>query len=414
MTIVLCITGCGKIAATMESGGDFASGDGRDREAAESREALKETRSRRKSERSQEAHILVDEGGYGLRDQKTAYFIGDDLKDTFWVVDAETKTKVLEGELIRITEDEDGESIWKGDFSALQREGSYYIQTPVIGQSDVFGISRKNREALAVRLGDEWERRIPELAIRTNEDEFCRNADGLTGMAMAYELFEEQDEKSRQRLSDAAEKMSEAGKKLQQEDDPSERMLAAYTLTMAVLADVLVDLPECEDLKRQALSAYGRLDKGDEKSIEVLTAEAALYRLTGERRYAAGAEKYLSEFGSYEKENFYLVYCYLTTPKDVDAEICNDLMKKLIASAGAGEEKIAQEAPGSGREKQEDELFYAQLLTLADYVLVSREYRRAASEICHRLSMSGLAKPEDMTTDELACFYFLTLGNTEK
>ena len=415
LTIMICVTGCGKGAAFRTDPG-HPSAEERAREAAESRVELEENRNRQSRQQDRQPHILIDDYGYGPQDQKTAYFIGEDLADTFWVVDAESRTRVLEGALFRVKEDKDGRSIWKGDFSPLSEEGSYYIQTAVIGQSDVFAVSQDMPKTLAALLGDEWEKRMPYLAARTDEEQFCQNASGLMSMAVAFEIYEQDSERSRHRLAESAEKMRAAGKELLQEKEPKESMLAEYAAAMAVAADVLRDSPEFEELKKEALTAYGMLEAKGKKDVGMLTAEAALYRLTGDRRYAEDVQEYLAGLGTYDKDNFCMAYCYLTTPKDVDIEICNSLMKKLIKAAGERTDELAAGAPalyGQGREVREEwdeELLSAGLLTLADYVLVSREYRRSASEICHRLSLSGFLKPEDMTGDELAKAYLLALA----
>ncbi len=85
--------------------------------------------------------ILVNQVGYACRSDKTAVFHGEELPDTFSVVDVESRQVVYNGQIEqRESFAEAGQQICYGDFTALETAGTYYIQAAKIGQSYTFEI----------------------------------------------------------------------------------------------------------------------------------------------------------------------------------------------------------------------------------------------------------------------------------
>lgn len=86
--------------------------------------------------------ILVDQVGYACRSDKLALFLGEQLPETFSVVDAESGQVVYTGQIEeRETEDEDGLPVRYGDFTEFVTAGQYYIQAAMVGQSYAFEIA---------------------------------------------------------------------------------------------------------------------------------------------------------------------------------------------------------------------------------------------------------------------------------
>ncbi len=87
-----------------------------------------------------EAHIEVDQLGYLPNSPKLAIFRGEELDSHFNIVSAETGDVVYTGDIRSKTEAGSGETFYFGDFSDLTTEGTYYVQTDVIGYSYLFAI----------------------------------------------------------------------------------------------------------------------------------------------------------------------------------------------------------------------------------------------------------------------------------
>lgn len=86
--------------------------------------------------------ILVDQVGYVRQSDKMVFFLGEHLPDTFSVVDAESKKIVYTGKIEQREKDEKADSdISYGDFTALETNGTYYIQAARVGQSYTFEIA---------------------------------------------------------------------------------------------------------------------------------------------------------------------------------------------------------------------------------------------------------------------------------
>ena len=86
--------------------------------------------------------ILVDQVGYDLYSNKIAVFQGEQLPDTFAIIDADSGQSVYTGEIEQRGYDETtGVFVSYGDFTSFQTVGTYYIEAAVIGQSYTFVIA---------------------------------------------------------------------------------------------------------------------------------------------------------------------------------------------------------------------------------------------------------------------------------
>lgn len=86
--------------------------------------------------------ILVDQVGYARRSDKMAFFLGEELPDTFSVINAESGQVVYTGKIRqRETDDITDSDISYGDFTSLETAGTYYIQAARVGQSYTFEIA---------------------------------------------------------------------------------------------------------------------------------------------------------------------------------------------------------------------------------------------------------------------------------
>ena len=84
-------------------------------------------------------NVLVDQVGYEMKSTKIAIFRGENLESTFEVIDAENGETVYTGEIIPQGKNTElGEFTSYGAFTQLEKNGTYYIQTAIIGQSYPF------------------------------------------------------------------------------------------------------------------------------------------------------------------------------------------------------------------------------------------------------------------------------------
>jgi hypothetical protein len=158
---------------------------------------------------------------------------------------------------------------------------------------------------------------------------------------------------------------------------------------------------ERELFEKSAKTLYGIFFTGGAKGEDMadVRAAGAMYKLTGQRGYATLPEEYLSDLKDVDRESFPVFFSYLTTKKTVDTELGSDLMMLLIRTCTEISEHAGNIPENRTEEGLQEAYYEADLLTLADSVLVSREYRLARSRLCHAQALNPAAakEPELMT-----------------
>ncbi len=332
-------------------------------------------------EREQVSHIGTDPAGYATEDIKEAFFWGEGLSDTFWIVEAESGHRVYKGSLqpyenCSVSEN----SLWIGTFSDLTGEGEYYIETPVIGQSELFSIKQDPIFSRA-KLAGLWKQQMKQQP----------DANSLLLMGMTAELYPEENETLVQSLTDYA--LSMARDVAGPGDEPA--ALAERICMLCQIAS-LSEAETSEELAKSARDGFDILkampDGLPDRERAVATASAALFKLTGDGGYAEEAEAFLTGHGTITGETFPILWFYLTAGPEVDTDLCDRMIRKLIMRCSTIAERMEQEAfPYSVTDEDlADRLFEVRLLSLADYILVSREYETAKNQRLHRLSISGM------------------------
>lgn len=84
-------------------------------------------------------NVFVDRTGYRPEDKKVVFFLGNDLEESFEVIDISTNETVYTGKLFK-TKDLDGKSLYAGDFTAFADVGKYYIRHTQVGDSYEFAL----------------------------------------------------------------------------------------------------------------------------------------------------------------------------------------------------------------------------------------------------------------------------------
>lgn len=93
--------------------------------------------------------ILVNQIGYTTGSTKVAVFHGEEMPDLFYVVDAETGKIVYTGTLEQKEQNaESGVNYCYGDFSEMTKEGTYYIEAPILGRTYDFVVGENVYDAL--------------------------------------------------------------------------------------------------------------------------------------------------------------------------------------------------------------------------------------------------------------------------
>lgn len=87
-------------------------------------------------------NILVNQLGYITNGTKMAIFRGGRESADFYVIKADTGEKVFEGALEKgDPKNAERDQLYYGDFSALTRPGTYYLEAPFLGRSYTFQVA---------------------------------------------------------------------------------------------------------------------------------------------------------------------------------------------------------------------------------------------------------------------------------
>lgn len=394
------------------------------------------------------SNIFVDFMGYAPEDKKYAYFVGDDLSESFYVLESAGNKRVFTGTLRKMgNKKSDGKSVYKGDFSEVTEPGVYYIQTAIIGQSFTFRVDENRYETQYTELKKEFLELTPEAyygdtkSVRDRMQVFY----SFQKLATAYQLypnsFGEEFEKKleehvqwlitlrEQVLADRDEKVREQGMSLNYAKpgaDEQQMVKEDYMFASAMATGYFVIQPYNAPLAGQSLShaqkAYQNAARFKLSGELQYMAAASLFRSVGNYTYHAVVKDAYRQDGNVLPPGYQLImkeknilcdaglwgnFFYMTSTKGSDMTICDKQMAEMMDLCGESLDIWPQSAFGRIAGK-EDSIEKSIWLAIADYIIVSREYRNVCKEQIH----SMLHNMEEMDfSHEKKTTLLLVLGN---
>lgn len=341
-------------------------------------------------------HVFVDQIGYETKSTKVVVFCGKDMIDTFEVIDAESGEAVYTGEIITGDYNEETEEYTNyGTFTELDKSGTYYIQTAVIGQSypfiigdnlyrDMFSeMSKRIYEKrcghkLIIKLPDRQETLDVSGGWYTGAD-YDRNVVGgctiAANLLLAFELYPDEftDDsgiaESGNQIPDILDevkyeiewllKMQDMksgalfGGIVDNENEPkklkaiSKSATANFAGVMANFYQVYknYDLKLASSCLNAGEKAYRYLlaNETEDYTQDQYFAATQLYRATGNLTYHSYIKQYNKAEKAPSEDNSRELYgdiVYLMTRRSVDTTICRQLMDKWMDRV----ERIVEEA----------------------------------------------------------------------
>lgn len=300
--------------------------------------------------------ICVNRMGYEPDQEKLAIFRGESLPDTFVLRDAETRQVVYTGVVENKGNDDAGtEYNGYGDFSEYRIPGNYYIQTDRLGESYPFLIHDNLEYSLFLRAAGRlyamrglgasggWEIRA------TGEDKVMDACRSVYRLLLSYEMFPEvytDDTGIPESGNETADILDECRYEANwligqaEAEGNSGRVCAYLAATLAKYAYQIrgTDTEFAGDCLQAAETAWKCAEKDLFVSDDLIALAAAeLYRLTGSGQYLGLAEEYLEnstkKTGGLSDAEFFGSITYMNTRNDVDIELCNAMMKKIMEEA---------------------------------------------------------------------------------
>ena len=381
--------------------------------------------------------IRTDLLGYLPDSTKAAVFQGKELPEKFQVIEKDSGACVYEGDIRVNKSGTGGAAVGYGTFTELKEEGNYYIRCDRIGYSYPFAIGKDVYLERTRRLGS----LIEETRNGQSEsgEEIVRESmeicETLSYLLAAYEMYPAlfakiweggntggkeaaidgekffgtfraetdlllsiQDEKTGgvYKMAKAESPAEEGGKAAQPEI--SAEATAVYAGTMAKYSYLYqeYDWNYANICLKAAAKAWRYLEKEERRgTLDIGSADtgriyaaAELYRASNERAY----HTYMlqnSELLAEQNEDIYLLIgkvTYLSTRRDVNHELCGQIMKGLMEHAA----KIAAEGKKElflVKERETDVILWDMtVLALTNYAIMNHEYVTVIENHLHYLS----------------------------
>lgn len=377
--------------------------------------------------------IQIDTLGYLPDSAKVAVFQGKELPEKFQVIAKDSGACAYEGDIRVSGAGADGVFTGYGTFTELKEEGNYYIRCDRMGYSYSFTIGKEVYLEKARQLGSlieeardgrsESEKEIvresmeicetlsyllaayemyPALAVKIWDDgnaggkETGINGEKFFGMLRSETdlLLTIQDEKTGGVYKEAkSEALTEEGRQAV----ISAEATAVYAGTMAKYSYLYqeYDWDYANICLKAAAKAWRCLEKAERRgtldtgSVETgrIYAAAELYRASNERAY----HNYMlqnRELMADRKEDIYLLIgkvTYLSTRRDVNHELCGQIIKGLMESAA----RIAAEGKTEVflvKERKTDVILWdLTVLALTNYAIMNHEYVTVIENHLHYL-----------------------------
>lgn len=354
--------------------------------------------------------VLIDLEGYQKLDTKKVIFQGENIADTFTVIEKQSKEVVYEGKVKTIGYDtETKEYISQGDFSSVREKGEYYIQVNPIGQSYTFEI----KEDIYSGIYQKLQKELAYPNIKTGKFEEIGMI--ATQLLFCYEFYIKQTEEEQEasKLLDMAKDYCEVILSNQKkdggipcyrdQDEEAESDMCATMIGGAVLSHFAyvyqeydtVFATECRKAAEKMYHFSTGLDKEDYSDLNYYLA-AQLYRTTGQNTYhnivknENKADRDTNETQNDKSEwKLYGDVVYLMTAQRTDNQICTLLMEELLdyAEVLATESKKDYYLVCTKNQRVVSEILKNMfVLAVADYVIVSHEYLEILKEQIHYLN----------------------------
>ena len=343
--------------------------------------------------------VLTDQIGYEPNCAKTVLFRGNGLADSFHVVNAQNEDVVFTGEIEYIGLDErTGEKIGIGVFTGLVENGTYYIVTPVIGESYSFEIAEGLYEEVFRASCLAFEK-LWDTEATYQPENLQKDAGTIGNLLIAFEYYTGifQDDLGAVNSGNGIPDILDI---LQARVDeiltlPLEELtyeeLACYT---GVLAQFYQDeknfyaehAAQCLLKAQEGYLLLEKMDRTGQDEGYYFYAAAQMYRATGYATYHTAVKNYLTtKQDTTGPMDFYGKLAYMSCKYAVDIALCDDIISTLMEQV----EEISKESSENPYLvcSYENQKICEQMAKLAvvNYVITNHEYVTVQENHLHYL-----------------------------
>ena len=330
-------------------------------------------------------NVLVDRAGYEKQETKVAIIRGGRLPEMFYLKDALTHETVYSGKLEEIIYDE-MQNLYAGyaEFSDFAKEGRFYIECDILGQSFRFEIAEVLYDGLLKELCEEMQSKASRGEMSVFE---------ALMVLQAYEwysaVFADEDG---DKIPDILEALQQwiAHMETNGVEASREALYSAFLAKFSYLFQK-TDYKYATDCLKRASAVFDKIQAGANQDADVFWALTEIYRATNLSKY----RKQILQYKDFFADNSYLeqpeyVYgsmTYLVTRHSVNRDLCEVLMNNVM---GRGEEISGKYedliSPLKTGENAADEVLKCAVeLSRANFVLNNYQYTNIIEEFLHYL-----------------------------
>lgn len=289
--------------------------------------------------------VLTDQIGYEPGGDKVVLFRGNGLSDSFSVMDAESGNTVYSGTIEYAGLDEQtGEKISAGVFTGLVENGTYYIVTPVIGESYRFRIGESLYDEVfrssCLAFEELWETEAGYQGQNLKKD-----AQTIGNLLIAFEYYTGifTDDLGTVDSGNGIPDVLDILKKRVDEvmtlapEELTYEQLSCYVGILAQFSqdEKKFDARHSAECLLKAQEAFRLLEKKNLSGQDAgyyFYAAAQLYRATGYASYHTVIRNYLAKQGERTGSmDFYGKMAYMSCKYTVDTALCNDMITELMS-----------------------------------------------------------------------------------
>ncbi len=359
--------------------------------------------------------VLVDQTGYLPDSDKKAYFIGEELPDTFDVIDMESGRTVYSGAIkSRESNLQSGVYVAYGDFSELQDPGNYYLKCDGLGYSYAFTLDdeayRPIIESIYSTLSLQVDAMLQEA--RQADQTYLFTEQNVVQLCEAFQIMLTTRELFAKDMADEADSIVDvngipAGLALMKNaldlmeasempSDLSEAMLATFEVKFAysylnMNATVAAGYGKSAATRWQQVKNRNVGTDDTNLAAELRLGAAELYRYSGNTAYQSFYQTNSVAEGSEDTlAGFLGDIVYLSTTRKVDTDLCEMMINRLLRTteeiANDSKAQAYQVDVGGPGSPQDNLLWKMMRMSVVDYVITNHEYTTVIENHIHYLA----------------------------
>lgn len=341
--------------------------------------------------------VMVNRFGYLPDSEKKVFFIGDELGETFRVVNADTYEVVYTGKIENKNKEK---NVSQGTFSTLTEEGTYYVETDIIGRSYSFIIGKDAYNELFGYLA-----KGETITYDKTPESICDICFGMHAMMLALGchgiLFENVSEQDKEQNGVVVQLLRLADWLATQQDEKTGSIFEDYDATaafcgiMSMCKDVFgkYDTDVAKKYTLAANKAWKWLSKQTVKNKEQeharFYAAVQLLSIENSNEYKKMVTDYLSKREDKLTEDRFIFYgamTYLGIKKGTDRELCTNLMQEFVQDTESISQSVKKEPFLVYTEDITENLHKILLICFSNYITPSNEYRIVIENTLHYMT----------------------------